>query len=163
MTTPLPTAKAVKDLLEAILGRDVDVTTGAEAVDPAQAPGAVVGVYTQDSLALAAVVILDLPLAAYVGAALALIPRGGAEAAVEDGVLPDSLLENTAEILNVTTSLFNVDGAPHHRLYATYAPGATLPADVAQWVLAYIPRLDLTVEVQGYGPGRLSVLLVPGG
>src|SRR5690625_3534683 len=161
MTTPLPAAKDVRDLLEVMLGRDIEVTTGAEPVDPAQQPGAVLGVYTDDSLALSTMIVLDLPLAAYAGAALALIPPGGAEAAVEDGFLPDTLLENIAEILNIMTSLFNVDGAPHHRLYATYSAGQPLPTDVAQWTLAYVPRLGRTVDVQGDGEGRVSVIIVP--
>ena len=32
--TPLPNAKDVRDLLEGLLGRDVDVTTGGAMVDP---------------------------------------------------------------------------------------------------------------------------------
>ena len=35
--TPLPNAKDVRDLLEGLLGRDVDVTTGGAMVDPGAA------------------------------------------------------------------------------------------------------------------------------
>jgi len=31
---------------------------------------------------------------------------------------------------------------------------------VAQWVLAYVRRLDLEVEVSGYGKGTASVLVI---
>ncbi|WHP18999.1 hypothetical protein [Cellulomonas sp. ES6] len=64
------------------------------------------------------------------------------------------------EILNVTAALFNVGDAPHLKLDAVYAPRDPLPADVAQWVLAYVRRLDLEVEVSGYGRGCASVLVI---
>lgn len=158
--TPLPNAKDVRDLLEGMLGRDVAVTTGGAMVDPGAGDGAQVGIYVDAHLKLRALVVADLALAARVGAAIALVPAGGADMAIEEGQLSAALYENAYEILNVTASLFNGDGAPHVKLDRCYAPGEALPADVAQWVLAYVRRLDLDVDVKGYGPGRLSVLAV---
>ncbi|WP_448059150.1 hypothetical protein [Cellulomonas hominis] len=158
--TPLPVALEVRELLESLLGRDVQVTTGGSMVDPAGEGGALLGVYVDKLLRLTAIAVFDLPLAARAGAAIALMPPGSAEAAIEDGMLSPALTENTGEILNITASLFNVGDAPHVKLDAVYAPGDPVPADVAQWVLAYVRRLDLDVTVQGYGPGRLSVLVL---
>lgn len=158
--TPLPSAKDVRDLLEGMLGRDVDVTTGGAMVDPAAGDGAQVGIYVDRHLGLRALVVADLALAARAGAAIALVPAGGAEVAIEEGQLSPALYENAYEILNVMASLFNVEGAPHVKLDACYGPGEALPADVAAWVLAYVRRLDLDVDVKGYGPGRLSILAV---
>jgi hypothetical protein len=158
LTSPLPGAKDVRDLLEGMLGRDVELTTGGAMVDPGADSGAQVGVYVDRNLGLRAIVVADLPLAARAGAAIALMPAGAAEVAIEEGQLSPALYENAYEILNVTASLFNAEGAPHVKLDACYAPGEALPADVAQWVLAYVRRLDLDVDVKGYGPGRLSVL-----
>lgn len=156
--SPLPTALAVRELLEGLLGRDIDAVVGSGAVNPAVAPGAAVGVYTDDKMAMKAILLLDQPLAAYGGAALALIPVGQAEAAVEDGTLPENLYENIAEVLNVAASLFNHDDAPHVKLYQAYQPGEALPADVQKWVLAFVRRLDMQMTVTGYGTGRISVL-----
>lgn len=158
--TPLPAALEVRELLEGLLGRDVEATVGAAAVDPNQHPGAVVGVYVDDNLKLSAVVVVDLALACHAGAAIALIPACTAADAVEQGAITPMLFDNTAEILNVASSLFNADGAPHLRLYETYAPREALPADVATWVLAYVRRLDMELEVAGYGRGRASVLVL---
>ena len=74
MPTPLPAGMEVRDLLEGMLGRDVDIETGADAVDPTKFPGAVTGVYVDDQLRLSALVVIDEPLAACLGAAIALIP-----------------------------------------------------------------------------------------
>ena len=57
-------------------------------------------------------------------------------------------------------SLFNAEGAPHVKLDALYEPRSPLPADVAQWVLAYVRRTDLEMDVAGYGPGSFSLLVI---
>lgn len=160
LTTPLPSALAVRELLEGMVGREVEAHTGTAAVNPGADPGAVVAVYVDDALALRSIVVVDLALAAHLGAAIALIPAATARTAVEDAFLPPALYENAAEILNVAASLFNLEGAPHVRLYQAYAPRETLPADIAQWTVSYVTRLDMAATVVGYGTGRLSVLVV---
>ncbi len=157
-TSPLPTALAVRELLEGLLGRDIEAVIGTGAVNPAVAPGAAVGVYTDDSMAMRAILLLELPLAAHIGASIALIPVAQAEEAVESGTLPDMLYENTAEVLNVAASLFNLDDAPHVKLYQSYRPGEDVPPDVRKWVLAFVRRLDMELSVAGYGKGHISVL-----
>jgi hypothetical protein len=157
--SPLPSAKDVRDVLEGLTGRDVDLVVGGDPVTPATT-GAVVGVYVTESLGMEALIAMDLPLAARVGAALALVPPGGANLAIEDGHLPATLLDNTAEVLNVMASLFNVGDAPHLRLYRTHDTAtALLPADVATHLRGYGPRLDATATVKGYGAGQLSVVV----
>src|SRR5450830_1272469 len=150
--THLPAAKDVRDLLADLLGRDVGVTTGGPMVDPA--------VDFDRNVRLAALVLLDIDLASRTGAAIALLPTRAAESAINNGLLPDNIRDNAAEILNIMASLFNVEGAPHVRLDAVYAPGDRIPADVAQWILTFVRRCDLGVDVSGYGPGQFS-LLVP--
>jgi hypothetical protein len=158
--TPLPSALHVRELVEGLVGRDVQVTTGGAMLDPAAEDGTLVGVYVDDRRALTAVILLDLPLAAYVGAALGLVPVRVAADAVAEGILPAALSENAGEVLNVMASLFNAEGAPHVKLDVTYEPRDALPADVAAWVLAYVRRTDLDMEIGGYGPGRFSLLVL---
>lgn len=156
--SPLPAALEVRELFEGLLGRDVQAKTGAAPVDPSQGGGAMVGVYVDDTLAMRALVVVDLDLASHAGAAIALIPAATAKACVEDGLISPALYDNTAEILNVAASLFNHDDAPHVRLYAAYAPRERLPVDVAGWVLAFVRRVDVELSIAGYGTGRISVL-----
>jgi hypothetical protein len=158
--TPLPSAKDVRELIEGLVGRDIGVTTGGAMLDPAAGDGTLVGSYVDDRLALTAIVLLDLALAAHVGAALGLVPVRVATTAVEEGVLPPALSENAGEVLNVMASLFNAEGAPHVRLDGLYEPRHPLPADLATWVPAYVRRTDLDVEVAGYGTGRFSLLVL---
>ncbi|WP_028047247.1 hypothetical protein [Cellulomonas sp. URHE0023] len=158
--TPLPSAKDVRELIEGLVGRDIAVTTGGPMIDHRAEGGALMGVYVDNRLKLTALVLLDLPLAAHLGASLGLVPVRVANEAIEESMLPPALLENAGEILNVLASLFNAEGAPHVKLDRLYEPGFPVPADVATWVLAYVRRTDLEMDVAGYGPGCFSLLVI---
>lgn len=156
--TPLPKAQEVRELLESLVGRDVDLLTGGPMVDPQGPGGAVVAEFVSDQLQLNALVVMDVPAAAHISAALALIPAGASAEAAHQGELTDLLFEATHEVCNVISVLFNVEGAPHLRLGTVHPPQTELPNDIAKWVMAYVARLDLEIEVTGYGKGNLSIL-----
>lgn len=157
VTTTLPSPKAVKDLFEGLLGRDIEV-------QPCGAPevgtSAALGLYVNDHGRMTAVVTLDLPLAAYVGTSIALIPPGGAEAAIEDTFLSDAIFANVGEILNVFAAVLNECSTEHQRLMTTYRGVNDAPADARTLAVTFGNRLDLSVEVQKYGSGVLSCVLV---
>lgn len=159
--TVLPSAQEVRELVEGLLGRDVQVLTGGRIIDPAEPGGAMVGAYVDRLLRLRALVVLDLAFAARCGAAIGLVPNRISEGDVAAQELSDTLAENAAEVLNVTASLFNTGDGPHLRLDGVAEPGQPLPHDLARWVNAYVPRLDLTVDIAGYGEGAVSILLIP--
>jgi hypothetical protein len=154
----LPERKQIKDLFEGLLGRDVAVGDGTPVTfDP---PRPVVGAYVDPQHQLSMVVVMDLALAAHSGAAIALIPKGGAEAAVEDKVLPPNLFDNAAEILNVLAAPLGEASGVHQRLSATYAPGEPVPPVVAVAGATLGAREDLTLDISGYGRGTLSMVAV---
>ena len=102
---------------------------------------------------------MDLGASAYTGGALALLPPGGCQDAVEeDGELTGLLAEALHEVVNVLSALFNTPGAPHSKLHKLYAPGDDLPGDI-EGMLANFNRIDLAIEVPGYGKGALSLVL----
>ena len=154
---PVPNNKAVKDLFDGLLGRDVTVANG-KPVDPAAKLGPSTAVYVDDQNELTAVVLMDFPLTAYVGAALGLIPAGGAEAAIEDREMSSMLNENAHELLNVLAGVLNECSDVHQRLHHVHRPGDAVPADVAPWTIAPGPRTDLKLDVKGYGGGGLSIV-----
>jgi hypothetical protein len=156
--TPVPSPKAVRDVLFELLGRDVEVRPG-DPVVPTLRRSACVAVYVDDATKLQAVASFDLPLTAYAGAALGLVPAAGAQQAVDEGDVPASLVENVGEVLNIMASLFNTPDAPHLRMHTTTAPGTQPPADVVVLTRALGRRLDLEVEVADYGTGGLSIVL----
>jgi len=158
MSTALPAAKSVRDLLADLLGREVTVAPAAPFV-ASDIDRTLVALYVDDTGRMTALVGLDMPLAAFAGAAIGLVPRGGAEACVEDGELSPMIAENVAEVCNVLTTLYHRDGAPHLRLHQVHPPGGAVPGDAAAHLVALGQRLDLTVDVAGYGTGRMALVV----
>jgi hypothetical protein len=160
MSRPIPATKHVRDLLEDLLGRAVTVGP-AEPLRAAEMHQSMVSVYVDDGLKLAAVLSLDLHLTIYSAAALGLIPPGGAKDMVKDREITPLVAENATEICNIYGTLLNQQGLPHIRLYQTFLPdGPAPPNDAAGHLLALGRRLDLLVQIAGYGGGRLALSLV---
>ena len=154
----LPASKDVREMLEGLVGRTVTVSPGAPVTPSADKPVSV-AVYVDPNMAVNALCLMDLGASAYTGGALALLPAGGCQDAVEeDGELTSLLVEALHEVVNVLSALFNVPGAPHSKLHKLYAPGEDLPGDIVG-MLANFNRLDLAIEVPSYGKGAISLVL----
>jgi hypothetical protein len=158
MLRTLPVPKEVRDLLEDLLGRTVEVSP-ADPLRAADIPKTLVALYVDDSLHLAGIIGLDFPLAVHAGAAIGLVPVGGAEACIEDREISKVIAENAVEVCNVLGSLLNRPGAPHLKMYQTFLPGVAPPADAGSHLLALGRRMDLAVDIGGYGGGKLSIAL----
>jgi hypothetical protein len=157
-TVALPAAKDVKDMLSGLVGKEVSVSPGAP-VTPEPGKPVSVAVYVDPHLAINALCVLDLAASAYTGGALALLPPGGCQDAVEeDGELTALLAEALHEVVNVLSALFNTPGAPHSKLHKLHPAGEALPGDV-EGMLADFNRIDLAIEVPGYGTGGISFVI----
>jgi hypothetical protein len=157
-TVLLPAAKDVRDMLAGLVGRNVTVSPGAPVTPEPDRPVSV-AVYVAPDMSVNALCLMDLGASAYTSGALALLPPGGCQDAVEeDGELSTMLVEALHEVVNVLSALFNTPGAPHSKLHKLYAPGEEVAADLAG-MLAGFNRIDLDVDVQGYGKGSLSLVL----
>ncbi len=157
-TVQLPAAKDVRDMLTGLVGKPVSVSPGGP-VTPTPDNPVSVAVYVDPYMAINALCVMDLGASAYTGAALALLPPGGAQDAVEeDRELSGMLIEALHEVVNVLSALFNTPGAPHSKLHKLHAAGEDLPGDI-EGMLANFNRLDLAIEVPGYGKGGLSLVL----
>ncbi len=157
-TIPLPAAKDVRDMLTGLVGKPVNVTPGSPVTPTPDRPVAV-AVYVDPGMDVNALCVMDLGASAYTGGALALLPPGGCQDAVEeDGELTSMQVEALHEVVNVLAALLNTQGAPHSKLHKLYAPGEELPGDLAG-MLAAFNRVDLTIEIPTYGKGALSLVL----
>jgi hypothetical protein len=157
-TIELPAAKDVRDMLAGLVGKPVAVSPGAPVTPTPDSPVSV-AVYVDPQMHINALCLMDLGASAYTGGALALLPPGGCQDAVEeDGELSGMLVEALHEVVNVLSALFNTPGAPHSKLHKLYAPGDDLPDDIAG-MLAAFNRLDLAVDIPTYGKGALSLVL----
>ena len=150
----LPTAKDVRDLLEGLFGKEVVVSPG-DPVSLNDKPA--VAVYVDPTMATTALVLVDLRLGAWLAGALALLPKGGLEDAIDEGELYPMHLEALYEVVNIAASMFNGEGVNHSKLYKLYAPGESLPGDIAGLAAAF-NRIDLKLDVAGYGSGGMSIV-----
>ena len=115
-TVLLPAAKDVRDMLSGLVGKEVAVSPGAPVTPEPNRP-VTVAIYTAPDMSVNALCVMDLGASAYTAAALALLPPGGAQDAVEeDKELSPMLLEALHEVVNVLSALFNTPGAPHSKL-----------------------------------------------
>ena len=157
-TVLLPAAKDVRDMLSGLVGKEVSVSPGAPVTPEPNRP-VTVAIYTAPDMSVNALCVMDLGASAYTAAALALLPPGGAQDAVEeDKELSPMLLEALHEVVNVLSALFNTPGAPHSKLNKLVPDGDEVPGDIAG-MLANYNRIDLALEVPGYGKGGLSLVL----
>jgi hypothetical protein len=157
-TVLLPATKDVRDMISGLVGKEVSVSPGAPVTPEPNRP-VTIAIYTAPDMSVNALCLMDLGASAYTAAALALLPPGGAQDAVEeDKELSPMLLEALHEVVNVLSALFNTPGAPHSKLNKLVPDGGEVPGDIAG-MLAGFNRLDLAIEVPGYGKGALSLVL----
>ena len=147
----LPAPEALASTLRSLFGRAVTGKVLPALVAPVAT--SLTASYELDDGTVGGACILDVQLAASLGAALALMPPAVAAEAVRRGALDAALLENVHEVLNICTGLFEGGDAPHVRLGAVGA-GAVPPAVQA---MLKVPRNTVCSEVavQGYPAGRL--------
>ena len=149
----LPTPKDVRDVLEGLLGRDIDLSTGDAALAEGKQP--VVAEYVTDTGKVAACAAVDLELAIYLGAAVSLAPPKGAQEMAAEGELTPMFEENLYEIFNVFSSLLRSDATAQVQLSGMYGPEQELPTQLAGWLSTPVGRLDLKIDVSSYGGGCL--------
>lgn len=155
---PVPASGQVSELLQTLTSTDVQAASARPLLPGREA--ALVGVYVTDDGALGAVVACELSLAAGLGGALGQAPQDDVVQAMAAGSLSGELAENAGEVLNVLAAVFDAPGAPPLKLDRVHGVGQQLPAELGV-VLRYVMcRVDLQLDVAGYGGGRLSVVSV---
>jgi hypothetical protein len=154
----LPEADEVRSVLHGLLGRDVNVLKV-----PSEGMGidarVVVGLYERENSSVGGLVVADLEVAAFAGAALSLLPIGIAKETVQDGDIEGNILENFQEVLNVGVQWFTGKMNPRVVLSEVYTPSAHLPSDVATVMAHPAERADFEIDVVGYGGGRMRFLV----
>ena len=156
--TRLPGLDQVGSLMQMLLGRDVTAAAGAAVALDGSSP-AVLAAYRTEDGQLGALIGSDLERACFAGAALSMVPSGVAAEAVASGELPENLMENFHEVLNIASRWFNGAGNPRLILAEVLTLGHdAAPDDIAQALAQPAERTDFSVNVDGYGSGSLALL-----
>lgn len=155
MTSKLPALDTVAHTLRAFVRREVTVT-------PSARPGAGLlplgGIYHDGHQQPIAACLSDVTFAAASSAAFALIPPRVAAEAAAAKALDESLAEIFAEVLNVMSRLFTSRDDERVTLRDKFLPPQPLPAQLAN--VTQDQCLDLDVDIDGYGKGRLVLCVL---
>jgi len=151
----MPDGSDVKGLLEMLFGRDVEVKPAAA---DELGRGRFTAFYEDDAGDPAAVVACDTPFAAFAGGALSLIPAGGAKDAAKSGELPEMMVANLHEVMNVFSRLLMDNTSPHLKLIDVYEDGGDLPAGATSILGgAEAQAAGFDVSILDYGSGRVAL------
>ncbi|MGC3998686.1 MAG: hypothetical protein QM767_15005 [Anaeromyxobacter sp.] len=148
---PLPPNPDLEKMLSGLVMRELKVKP-AEGLPP---DPVAIGLYRTEEPVQEVALLVELPLAASLAAALSVVPPGAVKDAVAAQGLEPSLQQNLAEVMNVLARFVSMSGR-RFGLAATWFP----PGELDPKVLAAARESDETrvvaVEVPGYMPGRLA-------
>lgn len=153
----LPTPKEVSDALTMLLRRNVKAT--ATQLKPATIRMA--GLYGSgnDTPTIAACM-ADLNFAAYSGAAFSMIPPDAAKDCIKANELDEMMQDNFGEVLNVFSRLFGEQDNKRILLQNKVFPPNPLPDHASQSLSAGNQKLDLELDIDGYGKGVIAMRLM---
>lgn len=153
----LPDAKTVADAVSRLLRRPVTAKL-TQAKPDALRMG---GIYRSSPDApYAATCSVDLGFAAFSGAALSMIPADAAKDCIKANELEEMIQDNFAEVLNVFSRLFGDQDNKRILLTDKFFPPDAVPSDVSQSVSAGSAKLDIEVDIDGYGKGLVALRLM---
>jgi hypothetical protein len=154
MSLPLPNPLEVATMIGDLVGRPVTAKTApAVKIDPA---ARAVATYVDESDALRAVAVCDIPVGASLGAALIMMPVVAVDDCIKAKALDEMLAENLYEVFNVLSAIFPKTGGPRLLLKALHTTPP--PADALALLDKPSKRVDIEMSVGGYKSGRLAIL-----
>jgi two-component system chemotaxis response regulator CheY len=154
----LPRAPQVAGLLKELLRRAVTASP-TPAIPLPPRIGHVIAEYSRvDDGALVACGLFDISSAVRVGAALSLIPSGVVAEAIKDRQVTDIVAENLHEVLNVMARLFGGAGDSGVHLSRVHRHDEPLSPEFSARLPKPKARIDICVEIAGYGKGNLTLL-----
>jgi len=158
---PLPSSKDFSSLLGDLIGKKVGVAKAAVPLALKKKAVVVVALFAPQGGTPAALCAFDLPLASYAGAALSLFPPKMTKEYITAGRWDQSILDNIREVFNVAGALFNsAPNLPIVRLQTVHVAPPDLPEEVVTAAKSATARLDLDVEIPGYGEGKMTALIL---
>lgn len=152
----LPNEKGAAQVLSSALRRNTKLTA---IKTPPAAEMTIGGVFVDAQNRVIGGALADLSLASLASAAFALIPADAARDSIKAREIDDFMRENFSELLNIFSVLFNLERSHRVRLSATQFPADAANKDLLALAAKPAKRMDLEVDIEAYGRGRMSLLL----
>ncbi len=150
MKYKLPTPQEVEDMLN-MLFDDVVVVSGTEpSIDGLGAS------YIDAEGQVVALGWMDLTFGVYSAAALSMIPKSGADDAIQDKKLFSPLPENLYEVMNICSRLMMDEYTHHLKIDKVFGQPKSIPTDVRATTAQMVQKAAFKVTIPGYGSGMLA-------
>ena len=158
---PVPDPDHLAGVMSDLLGKEVNARLGKPLALRSGTP-MVLALFRDEQGKVREVVTCDIMLAAYIGAALALLPSDVDLQVIKEQKLPDNLLDNFREVLNVVGgTLFNSSDTPQLILDEVITVPQRLPAELKPILTRPGNWLFVDVNLEDYGDGKMAVLAAP--
>ncbi len=151
----IPADRETTGVLSMLYGDGLVVKKAEE--NPSIEDDALVGLFVDSEGKTVAACTCDVPFAAYGGAALSMMPKGGAEDAAESGEISSVMQENVYEVMNICSRLLMNDSTPHLKLTDMYEGLDKVPEESVE-VIKNASGVKFEVEIPNYGKGHLSIV-----
>jgi hypothetical protein len=148
--THLPGLEETAEFFGELLGIELAAT---ECTDFDASNVVVFAEFTDNDQATQHFICCDLPAAAFLGAALTSFPPSHVTEAVSEGELPENLLDNVKEILNISVNLF--PQSQQHRIVIDNV--VTEAASEAYVARESIPEIKIQLTSDKYGTGVMII------
>lgn len=153
----VPDVKEISKMLTTLLGREVKVTKG-DRIRTGARDKYTLGVFVAENQDIVGICVTDFGLAANFGAALSLFPPHKAKKCLDEGEIEATIWENTLEVYNVVSRYFHDAHEGMVQLGPTWRDGEQVPVDVRKFMRASTERVDLVVNIVGYGHGAMALI-----
>ncbi len=148
-----PTAESVKELLDALFGNSVEVSEGTHI----EAADGYIANYISDEDKPIATCVANIDMVAYSGSIMMMIPKGGADDAIDSKELTEVMQECYYEVVNILSRALMSATSEHLRLEKVYPPGTN--TELVASLGDDVEVASFAVEIPGYGPGTISFTL----
>lgn len=156
MTTfVVPTSESVSDLLKMLYGDDLS-SSDCNADD---ASSYRVATFVDDDNNVVAAVACDIEFVVYSGAALSMIPSGGADDMISDKEATSAVLDNFHEVMNIYSKLFMTETSAHLRLGKIFEAAEAADSVSVQALNTTATKVGFDISIPEYGSGKMVAIV----
>ena len=155
----LPNDNEVRVILGMLFGGETAVKPGTEIKSNGSKGSSFTGTYLNDANEVVGACVCDRAFTVYAGAALSMIPAGGAADVVRAGEISKVMILNLGEVMNILSRTMINNTTPHLRYHQVY-DDKEMPADIAAAAKTLTTQKNYLVSIPDYGSGLLSLRVI---
>ncbi|CAA0091208.1 Uncharacterised protein [Zhongshania aliphaticivorans] len=145
----VPSQSSVSEMLSMLYGVEVDV----DEVSSVNFSGVFIATFINDDGGTVAFCAADPSFVAYSGAALSMMPAGGAEDMIESGEFSKTSIDNFYEVINVCSRLLMSDSSMHLKLDKVLSPAE---GEVVVNDFTASTTVGFSLKIPRYGVGKMA-------